>query len=333
MSLTGRWFRRFATAVAFLLLAVALAAEAQREAKVARIGLLGITSRQVSLENLGAIRQGLRERGWVEGQNIVIEERWAEGKVERLGNVAAELVRLKVEVILALNQAAALAAKNATTTIPVVMIAGDDPVQSGLVASLARPGGNVTGLTSNVDLGITSKQVEMLAELVPNLSRVAVLTDPADPLTGSVLSEVERAARALRVRVQAVDVRAPDELERAFAAMTRERAGAVLVGRGGMFFLHRSRLATLAAKHKLPAMFIDRRWVEVGGLMSYGSDPLDLLRRVGTYVDKILKGAKPADLPIEQPTKFEFVINLRTVRALGLTIPPSLLLRVDQVIE
>ena len=330
MSLTGS---RLATAVALLLLAAALVAEAQQEVKVARIGLLGITSREASLEGLEALRQGLRERGWVEGQNIVIEERWAQGKVERLANIAAELVLLKVDVILTGNHAGALAAKNATMTIPVVMIAGDDPVRSGLVASLARPGGNVTGLTSVVDVGIIGKQVQMLTELVPNLSRVAVLRDPADLLAATALSEAERAARSLRVRIQAVDVRGPDELERAFAAMTKERAGAVLVLRGGIFFLHRSRLATLAAKHKLPAIFMDRRWVEVGCLMSYGADPLDLFRRVGFYVDKILKGTKPADLPVEQPTRFELVINRKTARALGLTIPPSLLVQANRFIE
>jgi putative ABC transport system substrate-binding protein len=325
--------REFVSALTLALLAAPLAAEAQKEAKVARIGLLGFTSRDASLENLGAFRQGLRERGWVEGQNIVIEERWAEGKVERRAHLAAELVRLKVDVIVAPSHPAALAARDATTTVPVVMIAGDDPVRSGLVASLARPGGNVTGLTSAVDVGIIGKQLQMLTELVPNLSRVAVLGDPAEPLTASVLSEAERAARSLRVRFQAVDVRGPDELERAFATMTSERAGAVLVGRAGIFFRHRSRLATLAAKHKLPAMFMDRRWVAVGGLMSYGADPLDLFRRVGTYVDKILKGAKPADLPVEQPTKFELVINGKTAKALGLTIPQSVLIRADEVIQ
>jgi putative ABC transport system substrate-binding protein len=325
--------REFVRGLTFALLAAPVAADAQQEAKVARIGLLGVASRAASLENLEAFRQGLRERGWVEGQNIVIEERWADGKIERSASFAAELVRLRVDVIIAPSHVAALAAKNATMTIPVVMIAGDDPVRSGLVASLARPGGNITGLTYNVDVGIIGKQLQMLTEVVPNLSRVAVLRDLADPLAASVLTEAERAARSLRVRIQVVDVRGPDELEKAFAAMTRERAGAVLLTRGGMFFLQRSRLATLAAQHKLPAMFVDRRWVKVGGLMSYGVDPFESFRRVATYVDKILKGAKPADLPVEQPTKFELVINGKTAKALGLTIPPSVLIRADEVIQ
>ncbi len=282
-----------ATAVALLLLVAALAAEAQQQAKVPRVGLLASASREAGLEGLEAFRQGMRERGWVEGQNFLLEERRAEGKDERLASLAAELVRLKVDVIIAPSHPAALAAKNATAAIPVVMIAYDDPVRSGLVASLARPGGNVTGLTMSIDAGLISKQLQMLTEAVSNLSRVAVLRDPANPAAAFALSEAERAARLLGVRVQAVSVRGPDDLEGAFAAMTRERASAVLVTRSGMLFVHRSRLAALAAKHKLPAMLPDGRWVVVGGLMSYGPDNLDLLRRVATYVDKILCGQDP----------------------------------------
>ena len=326
MSPTGS---RLATA-ALLLLVAALAAEAQ---KIPRVGFLNSATREATLEGVEAFWRGMRARGWVEGQNIVSETRWAEGKVERFANFASELVRLKVDVIVAPSSSAALAAKNASTTIPVVMIAYDDPVRSGLVTSLARPGGNVTGLTMSVDVGIISAQLQMLTEVVPNLSRVAVLRDPTDSAAASVLNEAERAGRLVRVRFHAVDVRRPDELEGAFAAMTRERTGAVLVPRSAMLFGHRSRLATLAAKHRLPTVLPDGRWVMVGGLMSYGPDNLDLLQRAATYVDKILKGAKPADLPVEQPTKFELVINLKTAKALGLTIPPSLLLRTGQVIE
>jgi ABC-type uncharacterized transport system substrate-binding protein len=324
---------RLTTAVGLLLLVAALVAEAQQKAKVPRVGFLGSATPEASLESSEAFWRGMRERGWVEGQNIVIEARWAEGKVERLANFALELVRLKVDLIVAPSSPAALAAKNASNTIPVVMIAYDDPVRSGLVTSLARPGGNITGLTMSVDVGVIHKQLQMLTEVVPNLSRVAVLRDPTDPAAKYVLSEAERAARLSRVRVQAVDVRSPDELEGAFAAMTKERAGAVLVPRSSMLFGYRSRLATLAAKHKLPTILPDDRWVVVGGLMSYGPDNLDLLRRVATYVDKILKGAQPGDLPVEQPTKFDLVINLKTARAFGLTIPPVLLLQANQVIE
>jgi putative ABC transport system substrate-binding protein len=313
--------------------AAPLAAQAQ-QAKVARIGLLAIASREAELEKLEAFWQAMRERGWVKGQNVVIEERWADGKVERLASFAAELVRRKVDLIIAPGQAAALAARSATTTVPIVMIAFDDPVRSGLVSSLARPGGNVTGVTYIAEVGIIGKQLQMLTEVVPNLSSVALLKDPADPRATSVLTEMQGAARSLRLRVQVVNVRGPDELEGAFATIARERAGAVLVQPSGMFYVPQSRLVTLAAKHRLPAIFWRGDWVEAGGLISYGgADYLELLRRSATYVDRILKGAKPADLPVEQPTKFELVINLKTAKALGLTIPPSLLLRADQVIE
>lgn len=329
MTLVGTWL---ATAVALLLLVAPLAkAQDYREGKVARVGLLAITSRDTAVGRED-FRQALRDRGWVEGQNIVVEERWAEGKVERLANFAAELVRLKVEVIIAPNEQAALAAKNATTTIPIVMIASDDPVRSGLVASLGRPGGNITGLSRNPDVAIIGKQLQMLTTCVPNLSRVALLRHQADPFAASALSEAERVARSLRIRVHAVDVRDPDELENAFAAMTRDRTGAVLV-MSGPFTRYRSRIAALAAKHRLPGIFQFRQWVEAGGLMSYGPDFVDLARRAATYVDKILKGTKPGDLPIEQPTTFELVINLKTARALGLTIPPALLQQASQVIE
>src|SRR5712692_190408 len=318
------------TAVALLLLVAPLAkAQDSREGKVARVGLLAIGARDTA-EGREDFRQALRDRGWVEGQNIVVEERWAEGTVERLANFAAELVRLKVEVILAPNDPAALAAKNATTTIPIVMIVSDDPVRSRLVASLGRPGGNITGLSRIPDVAIIGKQLQMLTTCVPNLSRVALLRHPADPFAASALSEAQRVARSLQIRVQAVDVRGPDELENAFAAMTRDRTGAVLA-MSGPLNPYKSRVVALAAKHRLPVLFQHRLWVEAGGLMSYGPDQVDLIRRAATYVDKILKGAKPGDLPIEQAATFELAINLKTARALGLTIPPSLLQHASQV--
>ncbi len=320
------------TAVALLLLVAPLAkAQDSREGKVARVGLLAIGARDTA-EGREDFRQALRDRGWVEGQNIVVEERWAEGKPERLANFAAELVRLKVEAIIAPNDPAALAAKNATTTIPIVMIVSDDPVRSGLVASLGRPGGNITGLSRIPDVAIIGKQLQMLTTCVPNLSRVAVLRHPADPFAASALSEAQRVARSLQIRVQAVDLRGPDELENAFVAMTRDRTGAVLA-MSGPLNPYKSRVVALAAKHRLPVLFQHRLWVEAGGLMSYGPDQVDLIRRAATYVDKILKGAKPGDLPIEQAATFELAINLKTARALGLTIPPSLLQHASQVIE
>ena len=329
MLLVGTWL---ATAVALLLLVAPLAkAQDSREGKVARVGLLAIGARDTA-EGREDFRQALRDRGWVEGQNIVVEERWAEGKPERLANFAAELVRLKVEAIIAPNDPAALAAKNATTTIPIVMIVSDDPVRGGLVASLGRPGGNITGLSRIPDVAIIGKQLQMLTTCVPNLSRVAVLRHPADPFAASALSEAERVARSLQIRVQAVDVRGPDELENAFVAMTRDRTGAVLA-MSGPLNPYKSRVVALAAKHRLPVLFQHRLWVEAGGLMSYGPDQVDLIRRAATYVDKILKGAKPGDLPIEQAATFELAINLKTARALGLTIPPSLLQHASQVIE
>src|SRR5262245_17340907 len=275
----------------------------------------------------------MRERGWVDGQNLHVEERWADGRVERLPNFASELVRLKVDVIFAGSNPAALAAKNATTTIPIVMTADDDPVRVGLVASLARPGGNVTGLTHMPDADIISKRLQILTQVVPDLGRVALLRDPADSRSASVLTEMRRGAGSLRIRVHTVDVRGPSELERACETMTRERVGAVVVGPSGMLYSQRSRLTALLAKHTLPAMFSRRDWVEAGGLVSYGADNLDIARRVATYVDRILRGAKPAELPVEQPTTFEFVINLKTARALGITLNPSLLLQANQLIE
>ncbi len=319
-----------------VLLAAPLAADAQQQTgKVYRIGILGnvpLTDPE-GARLWGAFIQGLRELGYVEGQNITIEHRSSEGKYERLPALAADLVRLKVDVIVAPATQGPLAAKQATRTIPIVMTSGGDPVGSGLVASLARPGGNITGLSFVAFPEIVGKQLELLKETVPQVSRVAVLWNPANPTNRLLLGEAKVAARSLAVQLQTLEARGPDDFERAFAAMTRERAGALLVLGDGMLILHRTRIADLAAKSRLPAMYGSRENVNAGGLMSYSPSLQDSFRRAATYVDKILKGAKPADLPVEQPTKFELVINLKTARALGLTIPPSVLVRADQVIE
>ena len=319
-------------ALALGVLSAPLPADGQQPGKVPRIGYLSATSPTVATNVLNAFRQGLRDLGYVEGENIAIEYRWAEGKLERLPALAAELVRLKVDLILAWTTAPALAAKDATRTIPIVIGYVADPVERGLIASLARPGGNVTGLSWG-GIELSGKQLELLKDAVPKLSRVAILINPASQFHKAVVKEIETAGRALGVKLQPLEVRAPDEFDSAFKAMTRERAGALLVPGDSMFLLHRTRLAELAAKSRLPAMHGLREHVEAGGLMSYAPSLSDTSRRGATFVDKILKGAKPADLPVEQPTRFELVINLKTAKALGLTIPPSVLIRADHVIQ
>jgi putative ABC transport system substrate-binding protein len=308
-----------------VILAAPFAAEAQQAGKVWRVGVLGVGSPEL-------LRQSLREVGYVEGLNLAIEWRDAEGKPERFGDLAAELVRLKVDVIVAANPAATFAAKRSTASIPIVMVNTPDPVQLGLAVSLGRPGGNVTG-TTTLSAELSIKQLELLKEAVPRAARIAVLWNPSNPWHPLALKGVEAAARSLAVRLQILEVRGPEELDNAFATMTRERAGAVLVLADPMTFFHRTRIADLAAKRRLPAMYGVRESVDAGGLMSYWANQADLYRRVASYVDRILKGAKPADLPIEQPTRFELVINLKTAKALGLTIPPSLLGRADEVIQ
>jgi putative tryptophan/tyrosine transport system substrate-binding protein len=322
--------------LAVCILTASLAAEAQPTGKIYRIGYLaaGWGSGTAYLRPLEAFRQGLRELGWVEGQNIVIEYRYAEGRPDRLPGLADELVRLKVDVIVASPTPAALAARNATRTIPIVGMSLTEPVAVGLVASLARPGGNVTGVAYGFDTDIFGKQLELLKEVIPKVRRVAILSNPgSSPTQPLIMSSVEGAARSLGLQLQLLEARGPGEFDGAFAVMAKERAGALLVTGGPVFFLHRARLAELAVKNRLPSMSTQGQWVEAGGLMSYGPSFPDLYRRAATYVDKILKGARPADLPIEQPTKFELVINLKTAQALGLTIPRSLLQRADQVIE
>jgi putative ABC transport system substrate-binding protein len=324
-----------ATAVVVLLLSVSLGtAAAQPPEKVPRVGYLnpGSSSDPVRQRRLEALRQGLRELGYVEGQNIALEPRWAEGKYDRYPALAADLVRSKVDVIVAWSGPATKAAQEATRTIPIVMSLVNDPVGSGLVASLARPGGNVTGTTVMAP-DVVGKRVELLKEVLPKVSRVAVLQHPDNPASASLVREAEVAARALGVRLQILGVRNSAEIDSAFAAMTRERAGAFMYLPDAIFDNQQGQILELAAKRRLPAILGNRQPAEAGALMAYGPDFLALERRAATYVDKILKGAKPADLPVEQPTKFELVINLKTAKALGLTIPASLLARADQVIE
>ena len=292
------------------LLGAPLAAEAQEAGKVARIGFLGTASSSNRSPGLDAFRQGLRELGWVEGQNTVIDYRRAEGRLDRLPALAAELARLKVDVIVTVGTQGVLAAKNATETIPIVMIAGSaDPVGLGLIASLARPGGNVTGSSFSVDREIAGKLLELLKETVPKVRSVAILSNRASPVQSLFIREVNVAARSLGVQLQLLEARGPEEFDGAFAAMAKERVGALLVLADGVFIFHRTRLAALVARSRLPAAFGDRDHVEAGGLMSYGPSLRDRFRRSATFVDKILKGAKPGDLPVEQPTRFELVIN------------------------
>ena len=323
-------------ALALGILAAPLA-DAQQAGKVPRIGMLLITSPEFPTGRAArdAFRQGLRDLGYVEGKNIVIEYRWAQGRVERFPALAAELARLKVDVIVAGSTPAALAAKHVTTTIPIVVAVMHDPVRDGLVQSLARPGGNITGLTL---LGpeLVPKRLQLLKEAVPGVSRVAALWHPAaggERTMRDMVKEMEVAARTLGVQLQVLEARSPNDFDRAFSAMTRERADALIVLPSPMFYAEHKRIVDLAANSRLPAIYGFREAVDAGGLMAYGASILDLLRRAATYVDKILKGAKPADLPVEQPTKFEFIINLKTAKTLGLTIPQSVLIRADQVIE
>jgi putative ABC transport system substrate-binding protein len=331
--------RRFLTGAAITLAPMGAAAhaqeyKAQQAAKVARIGILTINL-AAAPHLTGVFLQGLRDLGYVEGRNVAIEYRDAGGKVERLPALAAELVALKVDVIMAGSTPLALAAKQATRTLPIVFIGSGDPVADGLVTSLARPGGNVTGLSSLTPERV-GKCLELLTQAVLGVSRVTVLWQPGavgERTVQDTLKGAEVAGRALGVRLQFVEARGPADIDRAFSDMIRARAGALAVWTTAMFVAERRRLVALAAKNRLPAVYTLREFVDAGGLMSYGHSQADLNRRAATYVDKILKGAKPADLPVEQPTKFELVINLKTAKALGLTIPPSLLGRADEVIQ
>jgi len=308
-------------------------AEAQPAAKVYRIGYLGTTQATAQTSPvLDALLGRLQELGYVEGRNLLIERRFSEGsRNERYRALATELVNLKVDLIVAPGTPTALAAKEATSTIPIVMVVVGDPVGARLIASLARPGGNVTGMSSSGP-DIVAKQLELLREIAPRLSRVAVLWNATSTADVASLKELEVAARTLRVRLQPIDVRSAKEIESAFTTMTKQRAEALIPLDGPFTFVHRRRIVDLAVQHRLPTSTFQRLFPEAGALMSYGPSFTDLARRAATYVDKILKGGKPADLPAEQPTRFELVINLKTAKALGLTIPQSLLQRADEVI-
>jgi putative tryptophan/tyrosine transport system substrate-binding protein len=324
--------RTFLAGTGAVLLAVPLAIEAQQAGKVSRVGFLGNSTAALEANLVGPFREGLRELGYVEGRNILIEYRWAEGKYERFPALIAELIGLKVDLIVTAGTPASLAVKKATMSIPLVMVAVGDPVATGLVASLARPGGNITGLTSIAE-ELEGKRLELLREVVPKISHVAVFWNPANPVFKRALGELQAAAAILRIKVLSLGVRTKEEIEDAFAAIVRERPGALLVLADRLFLYHRARIMDFAAKHRLPGVHAYRELVESGGLMSYGPSYAGMHRRAAYYVDKILRGASPADLPVEQPTKFELVINLKTAKALGLTIPPSLLLRADQIIQ
>jgi ABC-type uncharacterized transport system substrate-binding protein len=323
--------RSFLGTVAGSLLVAPLAAEEQPAGKMPRIGFLFFGSPGPSAE-LDAFRQGLRELGYIERQNIAVEVRFATGRIERLPELAAELVRLKPDVIVTPATPPSLAAKQATSTIPIVFAGIADPVGAGLITNLARPGGNITGVSSiSAELG--GKRLELLKSVTPKASRMAVLYNPADRANVLVLTQLQEAAPVLGLTLQPLEVRGPGEFDGTFVAMNREHAHALFVAAGVLNFEHRKALVDLAAKSRIPTMWGHRQFVEAGGLMSYAVNFYDQVRRAATYVDKILKGAKPGDLPVEQPTKFELVINMKTAKALGLTIPPSLLQRADQVIE
>jgi putative ABC transport system substrate-binding protein len=324
--------RTFIGVVTGGILAAPLGSVAQPAGKTVRIGRLSPLSAEADVPLLAAFRSGLRDLGWVEGEKFSIQARYADGNPNQLPELAAELVRQRVDIILAGSNQGALAAKKATGMIPIVAVTTADPVGGGLVASLARPGGNITGVTA-LGQGLSAKRLELLKEAVPRATRVAVLTNPASPNTGPFVKESEGVARALGIQLQLAQARDPSEFEAAFATMSSKRAEALMVLADVTFITHRKRIVELAALSRLPAVYGERDFVDAGGLMFYGASLTDTYRRAAVYVDKILKGAKPADLPVEQPTKFELVINLKTAKALGLTIPQPLLLRADEVIQ
>ena len=325
--------RKFVTAVAGALLTLPLAIEAQQARKMPRIGYLGQNSAESAPHLLVAFRQALGERGWVEGQNILIEYRYADGKVDRLPALVAELIGRNVDVIVTVSSRATWAAKDATKSIPIVMAASVDALGEGLVASLAHPGGNVTGMTFLAGPEIAGKQLQLLKEVVPAASRVAVLTNPTNRSHAGFLRELKVTARSLGAQLQVLEAQDPDQIDSAFVAMTRERAGALLVLTDSVFVGERRRVVDLAARSRIPALYSQREFAADGGLVSYGPSLSEMFRRAATHVDKLLRGTKPGDIPVEQPTKFELVINLKTAKALGLTIPQSPLLRADDVIQ
>jgi putative ABC transport system substrate-binding protein len=329
---TGRWPSAITSVVAVLFFVAPLAGGAQPTGRVHRIGFLGNSTAALEAHLVGPFREGLRELGYVEGQNIVIEYRWAEGKYERFPALIAELLAQKVEVIVTAGTPASLAVKKATTSVPLVMVAVGDPVATGIVVSLGRPGGNITGLTS-ISEDLEGKRLELLREVVPTVSRVAVLWNPGNPILLADLKEIRAAAQVLGIEVQALEVRTAGELEETLNVIVRERPGALLVMADRFFLFNRQRIMDFATKQRLPGVYAYRELVEAGGLMSFGPSYPGMHRRAAYFVDRILKGAKPADLPVERPLKFELVVNLKAAKALGLKIPPSLLQRADQVIE
>jgi putative tryptophan/tyrosine transport system substrate-binding protein len=322
--------RDFVTFLGGAVAACPLVARAQQPGKAARIGYLAIRAPMSADE---ALLQALRELNWIEGRNIVIERRFSAGNFDRLREFAAELVRLKVDAIVAVASAGTQAAKDATASIPICFVNAGDPVGQGFVMSLARPGGNVTGVSFDASPDITAKQLQLILETVPKASRVAVLWNPTSPFLRSYWSVAQAAAPALGVVLQSLEVQDASQYETAFKAIGRDRADALVVLSDSFATFHRARIAELAAEHRLPVLYGHRQYVEAGGLMSYGPSLFDVYRRAAAYVDKILKGTRPADLPVEQPTKYELVINLKTAKALGLEVPLTLIARADEVIE
>ena len=308
-----------------------LATHAQQSGRILRIGMLDVVSESINAANIAAFRQGLQQLGYIDGQNLVISYRFARGGVEQFSTLAAELLRQDISVFVTRGTAATLAVKNVTTVIPVVMAASGDPVRAGLVSSLARPGGNVTGLSAFL-IDLASKRFELLKEMTGQINRVAFLDNLANPVGPALWEETKIAASALNVEPVLLDVRKSEDLEAAFKNANVQHAAAILVGNDGILTGNRPRIVALAAQHRIPALYHDRAWTDAGGLVSYGVDFSDLYRRSATYVDKIFRGTKPADLPVEQPTKLNLVINLKTAKVLGLTVPPTLIARADEVI-
>jgi putative tryptophan/tyrosine transport system substrate-binding protein len=329
--MTRRTIQCFIT-LALGLLVAPLASDAQPPGQIRRVGLLTAVPAPTLEPLQELLRQGLREHGYVEGQHIVLESRSVEGHYERLPALASQLVALPVDVLVTWGTPATMAAKQATSTVPIIFFAVGDPVESGIVASLARPGGNVTGVT-NLTAELSAKQLELLKEIVPGLTQIAVLLNPRNPVSALNLRWTALAAHALGVQLHVVDVHDPSEFEAAFVSMTRERAGALTVLADSVLLSQRRQIVDLAVKHRLPTIFNVRDYAEAGGLIAYGPKFVEQWRRVAAYVDKILKGTKPADLPVEQPMRFELVINLKTAQALGLTIPATLLFQADEVIR
>jgi putative tryptophan/tyrosine transport system substrate-binding protein len=325
--------RTFLAGTGAVLLAAPLATWAQQPGKVPRIGLITGASESTARSRVDAFRQALREFGFIEGRTLTVEYYYLDGRWERSSTVVTELLRLDVTVIVAHGTPPAVAAKQATSLVPIVIFEVGDPVGAGLVPSLAKPGGNVTGVAQVVAHEIYGKQLQMLAELIPRLSQVALLWNPANSAQPAVVKQTEAGAKALGLTLQSVTAQGPDDFEKAVLSAIRGRSGALVVSRDAIFANHVGRLVELTAVHRLPTMYGYRSFAEAGGLIGYGPDPIEIAQRAAALVAKILKGAKPTDLPVEQPTKFELVINLKTAKALGLTIPPSLLRRADQVIE